>query len=501
MREPVQSASTFSEQPFSISLRRFVVVLFRHKLLITELFVGVFSLVACAILLTPRQYESRMKILVKNERADLVVSPDARDLGQVPPEVSENQVNSEIELLFSNDLLSRVVRSCRLYEQTAGRVQAASFQAGGGPQSESFERAVRKLGRDLKITPVRKTNIIAVTYSARSPESAAAVLKELSAAYLDAHLRVHGTAGTTKFFRAQAGLYEAQLHEAESRLSEFRKRKNLTSIAGQEDLIVRKVVDSEAALRETDAALAETSARMRQLRTQIAAQNPRILTQSRAIPNQNSVERLNTMLTELENRRIQSLMKFRPEDRIVIEIEQEIANTRAALDREAKLAAIEQATDVNPLRQTLEADLARAQLQETGLRARREALASTLGSYRGHLMELESASVDYDTLERAVKETGENYLLYAKKKEEARIADLLDQQKIANVAIVEAPVEQHLPAKSNRAFKLALGVFLAGFVSLGAAFIAEYAFNRFYTAAELEQSIKVPVLVSIPYEK
>ena len=478
-----------------LSLKSLVAVLFRRKALLIGLFAGVFGVVALVTFLMPRQYESSMKFLVKNERADLVVSPDARNGGQPRGDVNETEVNSEIELLTSTDLLAKVVRTCKLYEQT-GAVQAA-----GTPSPRAFEKAVRKLESDLKITPVRKANIIQVTYSAASPELAASVLKELSTAYLDLHLSIHRSAGTTEFFQHQASQYEAQLRDAENRLSQFRRDNDITSIVEQKDLTLRKAMDSDTALREADAGLAETASHVRELRKQVAAQDRRIITQSRVLPNQYSVERLNTMLAELENRRTQALMKFRSDDRVVTELEQEITNTRAALDRAAKLVSVEQSTDVNPLRNAFEGDLARAELQEAGLKARRTSLARSLGAYRARLAQLEGASIVHETLQRSVKESEENYTLYARKQEEARIADSLDQQKISNVAIAEFPVAQHLPAKPNVLLNLALGVLLAGFVSLGAVFGAEYSNSAFHTPAELETATGVPVLATVPLQK
>jgi uncharacterized protein involved in exopolysaccharide biosynthesis len=480
----------------SMSHRRVAAIILRRKLLVSTLFVGIFGLVAAITLLMPRQYESRMKVLVKNERADLVVSPDARDTGVVHGEVNETQVNSEIELLSSNDLLVRVVRVCRLYGPTAGVVEAA-----GKPQPESFERAVRKLGHDLKIAPVRKANVIQVTYSAPSPELAAAVLRELSAAYLDAHLTIHRTAGTTEFFRKQADLYESRLNAAHDQLREFRARHNVSSVPEQKELLLRKVLDLETTAGELDAALAEVGRRVLELRQQVARQAPRIVTQSRTVSNQYSVERLNTMLAELENRRTQALSRFRPEDRTVVEIEQEITNTRTALDRAAKLSATEQATEVNPIRQDLERDLTRAEIQERALESRRVSVASTVSTYKTRLTEVENATSDLDLLQRAVKESEDNYLLYAKKKEEARIADSLDQQKISNVAIAETPVEHYLPSSPNVALNLALGLFLATFVSLGAAFTIEFADHSFYGPQELGKATNTPVRATYAHER
>jgi len=470
-------------------------MLFRRKLLVFTLFTAIVATIGLATCLMPRQYESRMKVLVKNERADLVVSPDARNGAQFRGDVSEQQVNSEIELLNSNDLLASVVRACRLDERTSGSVHAS-----GEPSAVAVERAVRKLQRDLKVTPVHKANIILIRYTAASPGQAASVLRELSAGYLDAHLNIHRTAGTQQFFREQAERYENELRSAEGQLSDFRRHNGLTSIAEQKELVLRKSLDAEAELRQTDAALAEAATRVRELRQQVAAQEGRIVTQKRVVPNQYSVERLNTMLAELENRRTQALMKFHDGDRVVVEIEQEIANTRAALERAVRLSGNEESTNVNPLRQSLEGDLAHAELQQASLGARRASVAGTVAAYHGRLAQLEKDTIEHDALQRAVKESEENYLLYTRKREEARIADSLDQQKIANVAIAEAPIEQHVPTKPNVLLNLSLGVLLAGFVSMSAAFAAEYRGSYFYSPAELEAATGLPVLATVPFE-
>src|SRR5581483_4918219 len=109
----------------SFSLKSFVTVLCRRKGLVIANFIGLFVSIALITLLTPKQYESHMKVLVKNERIHLVVSPDPRNGAQIPTEVSENDVNSEIELLTSNDILARVVRECTLYAGDPSAVQAA----------------------------------------------------------------------------------------------------------------------------------------------------------------------------------------------------------------------------------------------------------------------------------------------------------------------------------------------------------------------------------------
>src|SRR5436190_1110666 len=370
-------------------LKSMVAVVFRHKMPMLKVFTAVVGIVALVTFLMPRRYESHMKVFVKNERADLVVSPDARDAGQARGDVNETQVNSEIELLTSNDLLVRVVRACRLYEHAPSTMPAA-----GEPDPKDFESEVR----------------------------------------------------------------------------------------------------------QADATIAETSSRVHELRGQVAAQARRIVTQIRAVPNQYSVERLTTMLAELENRRSLALLKFRSEDPFVAEIDEEVSNTRAALDRASRLVSAEESTDVNPLRNALESDLARGELQEAGLNARRKSLAEALTMYRSRLTQVEDASLGHDELQRQLKQVEENYVLYARKQEESRIADSLDQQKIANVAIAELPAAPHLPVAPNVPLNLGLSVVLAGFASVGVAFGLDRGGASFHIPAELEAATGYPVFATVPFE-
>src|SRR5438552_18973569 len=104
-----------------ISLRDGASALFRRKTLVLITFVTVIAGTALVTFLLPDKYESRMKILVKNQRVDVAITPEAT--AGAPPvesEVSESQINSEIELLTSRDLLTQVVTECGLVKFETG---------------------------------------------------------------------------------------------------------------------------------------------------------------------------------------------------------------------------------------------------------------------------------------------------------------------------------------------------------------------------------------------
>src|SRR5699024_10701081 len=121
-----------------------------------------------------------------------------------------------------------------------------------------------------------------------------------------------------------------------------------------------------------------------------------------------------------------------------------------------------------------------------GLRVRYEQLGNVVAGYRARLAQLEGSTLEYDNLKRTVKEAEDNYMLYARKQEEARIADSLDQQKMANVAVAEAPAEHYLPTSPNIALNLILGTVLALVLSIGSALALEYGGGRLHTPQEVE---------------
>lgn len=493
MQQLFLSSTNSTSNKAAFSLREVVTPLFRQKRLLTFVFLTVMALMVLATMLLPNRYESRMKVLVKNARAEVVVSAEQTKNSAPISEVSEAQVNSEIELIRSRDLLAKVVEKAGLAAELANNTAADS--------SVATERAIRRLEKDLQVTPVKKANIIEIKYQASSPELAAKVLRALADGYLEQHLLVHRVPGTNEFFKTQAAVYEKQLNEAEIALAAFEERNNIVSLSTQKELGLRKVLETEADLWAAETTGRETARRIERIKQQLGQLDERIVTQKKLLPHKESVERLNVMLVELKHKHTQLLTRYQPEDRLVREIEQQIAETTAAAESAAQEESVEETSDVNPMRQTLELELARAQVELAARQTKQSGLARNLKSLRDRLAALEGTSIKHSELERRVKELQENYRLFAHKRDEAVIADELDKQKISNVSFAETASVPMLPAGPNRPMYLMLGLFLAGFLSLGACVSAEFMRDTVHTPRELEAIATFPVLATTPYQR
>jgi len=315
---------------------------------------------------------------------------------------------------------------------------------------------------------------------------------------LEKHLTLNHPAGASDFFKDKAEEYETQLKQAEQRLTDFQQRNELVVLSQQKDLTLVRTADAKGKMLEAETALSEATNRIARVEDQLASIPKRVVTQSRQLPNQYSAERLNTMLVELQNKRTQLLTKFRPEDRLVKEVDEQIRFTREALNKAEQKTAFEEATDLNPLRQHLETELSRAKLDQVAARSRRDTLKSQLQQYENSLKTLEGNTSAHDDLQRQKKEAEDNYQLYAKKREESRIADELDRQKITNVSIAESATIPQIPSSPNRSLNLIVGVVLAGFLSLGSVFSAEMFSDVVHTPRQLEALTGAPVLATVP---
>jgi polysaccharide biosynthesis protein PslE len=469
------------------------VVICRRKWWILSVFFAVALLVTALAAALPKQYEARMKVLVKHERPEKVVSPQDGN-AVIRAEVTEEDVNAEVELLKSAELMKEVARRT---SAIAGGHQRAE---GDRDSVAAMEATVQKMLRRLSVTPLRKTSIIQVTYTSDNAALASSVLQTLGELYLQAHLRVHKSPGTYEFFKTQAAQHEQQLSAAQSRLDEFRQRNNVVLLSEQKDLLLRRVMETEQASNEASAAAKEASGRIQALQAQIASLDSRVVTQSRVVPNQYSVERLHTMLTELQNRRTELTAKFNADDRLVQDIEKQITDTTAALERARAMTSVEQTTDLNPIRQALEGERSRAELSVAGLAARAASLGSMLQGTRAQLARLNAATTEHDALSREIKQLEESVVLYRKKREEARISDSLDEQKFANVSIFEPATKPHLSNSPNLGMYVLAGCVLALFAGAAVAFAADMSRRTFDTAEELQAFTGVIVLADVPLE-
>src|SRR5690349_14440877 len=103
-----------SEKASSFSLRDLLAVGFRHKRIAMLCFLGIMLGTILFVIFGSARYTATTKFLVDRERMDPVVSPETTNPVMMRTPVTEEELNSEIELLQSRDVLRQVVITCGL---------------------------------------------------------------------------------------------------------------------------------------------------------------------------------------------------------------------------------------------------------------------------------------------------------------------------------------------------------------------------------------------------
>jgi uncharacterized protein involved in exopolysaccharide biosynthesis len=418
-----------------------------------------------AVLMAPPVYEGQMKILVKRDREDSVVS-GAADPAASRSDLSEAELMSQVELIKANDLLEKVAAEAGLATRMRALERARD-------DVEALVLATKALRRDLAIAPIRKTWLIDVRYSSEDPKLTRNVLDTLVRLYLEKHLALHRPAGTYRFFSEQTERARQELTAAQERLAQFSQRNHVASAAVEREAVLQKLAEFDAMRAQAAATHAETTRRLAAITSELSRVPLERTSQVRIIDDAAVMQDVKSRILTLEMKRAELLQKFTPEYRGVIEIERQLREARAALAEARNAPVREETISDNPTRQWLDTELARTRTENAAVSARMRALAVAVSEYRAEAQMLDLQDVEQKNLMRSLKAAEDKYLLYAQKQEEARISDELDRTRIANVVIAQAPA---MSFERKRSLSLAMLPLLFGaalMISFAVAFVVD----------------------------
>ncbi len=489
--------------PPSSSLRDLLGMLFRRKRVMLFSFVGLLLGAVLAILILPLTYEAQMKILVERGRVDPVVSTQGNVI-EADRNLTPDEISSEVELFQSRDSLKQAVVDCGLYEIKNPWSLAAikmlvleAFRLAPGKDERIFN-AILTLEKDLYVIPMNNSNLIKVTYKAHSPLAAEQVLKQLGDLYLVKHAAVHRPQGTSEFFEQQADQYKDDLADAVARLVKMNEETGIVSADFEKQLTLQKLSDFDISVEQTRAAIAETQRRVQDLQGKQVSIPSRVTTQVRTADNPQLLANLKTTLLNLEIKRTELLEAYDPSYPLVEEVEKQIAQTATAIADAKEGVVRDETTDQNPTHEWVRTEKAKAEADLVGLQARFSVLSNARRTLHDRALQLDQQSVVQQELLRTVKADEDSYLLFHQKREEARVADALDERKIVNATIAEAVETPLIQTGLPLWMKLVLAVVIAMLVSLGGAFLSEHLDPTFRSATEVKEYLDIPLVTAIP---
>lgn len=513
---------------------RIVAALWRRKLL----FVSVFLLVVISgmfttFLITPK-YEATMSILISKERTDPTINPSDRSPELVQAGISDEEFNSELELVKSIEVVTSAVKDLDLpndrlpkndtwLTSMRGRIKTSvynftkSVMAGIDPpkpnspaetanQAFEIEKTVNQVVSNLEVVPTKKSRIIKVTYTDTDPVRAKKTLEKIYEKYVDLHVRMSEDREADQVFKDQSEKFGEKLSSTTNELKAFDIKNGVTGqeIATQRGLLLKQLYDTQAQVNATTSEISETEQRVATLKSQIATM-PEQIEVSSVSRYVSALDRMKEELVRLEQQRTDLMQKYKKDSRFVRENEERIQQLRRNIATETANPPQEKSYALNDLRRRLEGELNAAQTTLSGLKKRASTLSGQAEKLNSEVVALNSRSIERDSLERSRTINEEAYLLYQKKVRENEISQVLNKERVLNFAMVDPPRtdgEQKNPKPLLNLLVLSLvglfGGFAAALVTSPRPPAVEVEAEVFITALDFERRYGLPVLASVP---
>lgn len=493
----------------------------RKFLIVAIILLVVVSGMFATIMVTPK-FEATMSILVSRDRIDPQINPSDKNPEITQTTISDEEFNSELELIKSGEVIAGVVKDLDLlnnqkpkpdtrFSGLRGRIKTAIYKFIGREQEETnadadiftVEKMVNQVAGNLEVVSNKKSRVIKISYTDTDPLRAKKVLEKLYEKFVALHVQMNDKPQAREVFDEQTDKYNQKLNQSTNALKNFDTQNGVTGaeVGVQRELLLKQLYDTQTQANSARTEIGETEKKITDLKEKIAAQPVQIQTGSV----QKYVAALDQMkgeLVKLEQERTQLLQKYQANSRFVRDNQEKINQLRKAIKEETDNPPQERSFALNDLRRRLESDLYNAQTSLVSLRQRETTMTDQANKLRAQVEFLNTKSIERTNLERNRNVNEEAYLLYQKKARENEITQVLNKEQVMNFGIVDQPRtdgEQKNP-------KLFLNLLVLLVIGTTAGFAGAIVLEKLtapdedfiYSAHELESRFDLPLLAAIP---
>jgi uncharacterized protein involved in exopolysaccharide biosynthesis len=484
---------------YGVDFEQWVQFALRRRVVMIEVAVVIMAVVAAATFLWPPQYRSTAKILVQDNRAQLLVSPALENNTTNQPAVvanavTEEDLNSETELLSSDYLIQEALEGLPAQKLGAGGMLAAGAEwlmdfptwfyglLHGALPETARARWAHRVERHLSSWVIKRSNVIEISFTSNDPKWSHQFLDRLIDKYLEFHSSMSHDPQAEHFFQQQAGLLQSRLRAAEDQLRAYQMQTGITNPGEQKQALITRISQLQNDAAKTAADLAAAQRRVTVLGTQANETPKRVPKEVKVVQNM-ALQQLKPQVLSLESERAELLTRYQPDSERIKQIDARLSAAHRILDHENHTEVQEQSTDINPVWIQIDTELQQAQAQAAALQATQSALSEQIGKGQEQVKQLLNASVDNDRLQRTVDTEKQAYVSYLRRSEEARAAGALNRSKILNVSVAEPPSHPLSPSYPIVPLNLAVGLLLALGCAVGVAYLEELLDPRIYSPA------------------
>ena len=501
--------------------------LLRHRKKAIAFFLLVMTATVLITVATPKAYLSESKLFVRLGRENAMLDSTAT-LGNSAvvalPSSRESEINSVAEMLGSRVTMERVVDELgpdfvlgevadSPSEETATTQGLVQWLEGTGSQARKWisgvmgslrsaisvstltarDRAIEQVGKNVAVSPARRTNVICVSYEASDPKLAQAVVASVVNAYLRQHVSLNRTRGTHEFFAEHTKRLGDELKHLEAEFVELKTTTGLTSADEQQTQIVARIGRLEDELLVAKAARAETETKAEALKEKLASlPKEQVLETNTGIGNAGT-DMIRDAFFALQVQEKEAAAIYTANHPKLQMLREELAEAERILaEQEPTRTQVKTVPDATYEQTRLALSTLEPELAALG--ARTKSLESQLADVRDSLKTLNSNEVRIAQLTREIELREGDYRKYAMNLEEARIDQAMEGERMSNISVAQPASFEPQAIRPRKKVNLALGFLVAVGGAIGVALLAEY-LNQ---SKRIQDDVRRPLALSKP---
>ncbi|MGB7591481.1 MAG: polysaccharide biosynthesis tyrosine autokinase [Terriglobia bacterium] len=438
----------------------------------------VFTTVAIGTLKQKPIYEGKVLLEINPEEPSVltfsqVVAAESRDL--------DSYRETQYKVLESRTLAERVVQDLALYrypefyqihllgliDVNPDSIPSPSDPRPADPSGDACLNSVKNFSKRLDISPVRRSNLVEVTFESFDAKLAAAIANKLADDYIYENLEVKWDEANkaSEWLSKQLVGLKARVEKSEQSLQEYAQANSIVFVTERQNLVNTRLSELQTEYTRAQADRYQKQSLYGLVQSGKTQDLPGVLSNG-------LVQNLATRLAEAERDYAQLTATVKPEYPKAIALKKQIDTLQASLDHQKKV-------------------LGQNIVEEYQVSVAREKyLAQAVEDQKREVNDIASKTIQYNILKREVDTNKSLYDGLLQRMKEAQVSAGVTA---SNIRVVDAAEVPRGP-KSRILLSLTLALIVGTALGVGLAFFQEYLDNTLKTPEEVESLLRLPSL-------
>jgi succinoglycan biosynthesis transport protein ExoP len=465
-------------------LRDYWRVIIKRRWVVLSCLLIVFTTAVIGTLKQKPVYLGTVLVEVSPEQPNVLNFKDVLQISDADPDTYRE---TQYRILQSRTLAERVVTNLKLYripefyrnsrlfgliESDPQKLPSASDTTPPDTSSEVVRDSVKHFMASVDVTPVRRSNLVEVSFLSQDPKLAARVVNKLADTYIDQNLqfKFDEAQKASDWLQGQLVELKGKLEKSDDDLQRYAQTNSILFVEEKKNLASARLEQLQQEFTKVQADRFQKESLYNLVQAGRVQDLPGFLA-NRLI--QDLAERL----ADLEREYSQLTATVKPDYPKALALKKQIDTIQGSLDHQKKALA---ENIVDEYRSAL---------------ANEKYLAEALEQAKKEVNDIAEKSIQYNILKR---ETDTNKQLYDGLLQRQKEMVVSAASRTSNIRIVDAAEIPKLPVKPRVLWNLTLGAVLGLGLGIGLAFFQEYLDNTLKGPDEVETLLRLPSLGALP---